>query len=244
VGAVYQGPWAVPDTPFAALLRDLCPKILARTDSRFGLMDRMAPNPQQDTSSHVTRIRTPDPAPVVDGDLLRRAVGRDAAAFGELYEAHLPRVFRHVRYRVPEPELAEDITSMVFLRAWQAIDRYKPVEGRPFLAWLFTIANNLIVDHHRRARHVVGEIDPGRHRADTPDPEESAISTDLNDRILAAIARLKPDYQLIVSLRLIEDMEYEDIARVMGKKPGALRVLLFRALASLRDDLSRGGVAP
>lgn len=204
----------------------------------------MAPHPQQDTESHVTHVAAPDLAPVADAELLRRAVNRDASAYGSLYEAHLPRVYRHVRYRVPEAELAEDITSMVFLRAWQAIDRYKPVEGRPFLAWLFTIANNLIVDHHRRARHVVGEIDPGRHRAETPDPEASAISTDLNDRILAAIARLKPDYQLIVSLRLIEDMEYEDIARVMGKKPGALRVLLFRALATLREDLARGGVVP
>jgi RNA polymerase sigma-70 factor (ECF subfamily) len=111
-------------------------------------------------------------------------------------------------------------------------------------AWLFTIANNLIVDHHRRTRHVAGDLDPSRHKAATPDPEESAIGADLNDRILAAIARLKPEYQLIVSLRLIEDMEYEDIARVMGKKPGALRVLLFRALAALREDLARRGVAP
>jgi RNA polymerase sigma-70 factor (ECF subfamily) len=207
-------------------------------------MDGMSPNPQQDAGTNVTSVRIPDPALPVDPTILRRAVARDSAAFGVLYEAHLPRVYRHVRYRVADAELAEDITSMVFLRAWQAIDRYKPVEGRPFLAWLFTIANNLIVDHHRRTRHVAGDLDPSRHKAATPDPEESAIGADLNDRILAAIARLKPEYQLIVSLRLIEDMEYEDIARVMGKKPGALRVLLFRALAALREDLARRGVAP
>jgi RNA polymerase sigma-70 factor (ECF subfamily) len=192
----------------------------------------------------VRQVRTPEPAPAVSADVLRRALARDTAAFAVLYETHLPRVHRHVRYRLSDPELAEDITSMVFLRAWQAIDRYRPVDGRPFLAWLFTIANNLIVDHHRKARHVAGGIEAERHRAETPDPEDSAISADLNNRIMAAIARLKPDHQLIVSLRLIEDMEYEDIARVMGKKQGALRVMLFRALAALRADLARGDVQP
>lgn len=192
----------------------------------------------------VNLVRIPEPAPIVPEDLVRRAVARDAAAFSSLYEAHVSRVYRHVRYRVTDPDLAEDVTSQVFLRAWQAIDRYRPVEGRPILAWLFTIANNLIVDHHRKARHVTSGIGPERHAAVTDDPEETAINTDLNEHILAAIARLKPDYQLVVSLRLIEDMEYEDIARVLNKKPGALRVTLFRALAALRDDLSRRGVRP
>jgi RNA polymerase sigma-70 factor (ECF subfamily) len=207
-------------------------------------MVAMARNPQQDAETDVRPLRAAEAAPVVTDELLHRAVTRDAGAFAELYEAHLPRVYRHVRYRVTDTDLAEDITSMVFLRAWQAIDRYRPVEGRPFLAWLFTIANNLIVDHHRKAKHVIGSIETGRHRADTPDPEESAVSADLNSRILEAIGRLKPDYQLIVSLRLIEDMDYPDIARVMGKKQGALRVLLFRALAALRADLARGGLQP
>src|SRR6266511_2512344 len=94
-------------------------------------------------------------APSVSDHTLRRAIGRDRQAFAALYEAHLERVHRHVRYRVADPDVAEDLAAQVFLRAWQAIDRYRPVEGRPFVAWLFTIANNLIVDHHRKARHTV-----------------------------------------------------------------------------------------
>ncbi len=180
---------------------------------------------------------------VIDGTL-RRAMARDQSAFGALYEAHVERIHRHVRYRVTDPNTAEDITAQVFLRAWQAIDRYRPVEGRPFLAWLFTIANNLIVDHHRRGGRVTTGIDPARHAATTENPEEAAVNADLQAQLAAAIRRLKPEHQLIVSLRLIEDMEYEDIARVMNKKPGALRVTLFRALAALRDDLSKRGIRP
>ena len=192
----------------------------------------------------VSLVKPVEGAPAVGEDVLRRAVARDEEAFAALYEAHLSRVYRHVRYRVGDPDLAEDITSQVFLRAWQAIDRYRPVEGRPFMAWLFTIANNLIIDHHRKAKRELPGIEPERHIARTADPEEAAIGQDLNDQIRAAIGRLKPEYQLIVSLRLVEDMDYEDIARILNKKPGALRVTLFRALSALREDLARRGVQP
>lgn len=199
---------------------------------------------QQDTPMDVTLVKTPEAAPVVADDLLRRAAARDSAAFTALYEAHVDRVYRHVRYRVADPALAEDITSQVFLRAWQAIDRYRPVEGRPFMAWLFTIANNLVIDHHRKARREVPGVEAERHSAPGADPEEAAISGDLNDQVRAAIGRLKPEYQLVISLRLLEDMDYEEIARLLNKKPGALRVTLFRALNALREDLARRGVHP
>ena len=199
---------------------------------------------QQERPMDVSLVKPVEGAPTVGEDVLRRAVARDEEAFAALYEAHLSRVYRHVRYRVGDPDLAEDISSQVFLRAWQAIDRYRPVEGRPFMAWLFTIANNLIIDHHRKAKRELPGIEPERHTAHTPDPEEAAIGQDLNDQIRAAIGRLKPEYQLIVSLRLVEDMEYEDIARILNKKPGALRVTLFRALNALREDLARRGVQP
>ena len=199
---------------------------------------------QQERPMDVSLVKPVEGAPAVGEDVLRRAVARDEEAFAALYEAHLSRVYRHVRYRVGDPDLAEDISSQVFLRAWQAIDRYRPVEGRPFLAWLLTIANNLIIDHHRKAKRELLGIEPERHTAHTPDPEEAAIGQDLNDQIRAAIGRLKPEYQLIVSLRLVEDMEYEDIARILNKKPGALRVTLFRALNALREDLARRGVQP
>jgi RNA polymerase sigma-70 factor (ECF subfamily) len=199
---------------------------------------------QQDARTNVTPITAGEAAAALDAEVVRRATARDREAFAVLYETHLDRVYRHVRYRVGDPDLTEDITAQVFLRAWQAIHRYRQMEGRPFLAWLYTIANNLIVDHHRRARRELQGIDPARHTAGTSDPEAIAVSGDLQEQIRAAIARLKPDYQLVVALRLIEDMDYEEIARVIGKKPGALRVTLFRALQALRADLARRGLEP
>lgn len=198
---------------------------------------------QQDQVADVTAGEAAG-VPPVSADTLTRAIARDPAAFTELYEAHVDRIHRHVRYRVGDPDVAEDITAQVFLRAWQAIHRYRPQADRPFIAWLFTIANNLIVDHHRRSRHRLTGVMAGRHAADVLDPEEAALGADLHAQIVAAMRRLKPEYQLIIALRLIEDMEYEEIARVLGKKPGALRVTLFRALSALRADLAARGIHP
>ncbi|MER3419292.1 MAG: hypothetical protein C4290_01650 [Chloroflexota bacterium] len=199
---------------------------------------------QRDRPADVTAGETAGPASLVSHDTIQRAIARDPAAFTELYEAHVARIYRHVRYRVGDADAAEDITAQVFLRAWQAIHRYRPQAGRPFIAWLFTIANNLIVDHHRRTRQTLMGIEGGRYAAATLDPEEAALSADLHAQIAAALRRLKPEYQLIIALRLIEDMDYDAIARVLGKKPGALRVTFFRALNALRAELTARGIQP
>src|SRR5439155_10717156 len=83
--------------------------------------------------------------------LVARAVERDAAAFGRLYEAYLDRIFRYVYFRVGSTSDAEDLTEQVFLKAWEAIDRYQP-RGTPFTAWLYRLAHNLVIDYYRSRR--------------------------------------------------------------------------------------------
>lgn len=177
--------------------------------------------PRQDTVSH---DGTPSPS-------------LDADAFAGLYEAHVDRIDAHVRARMGDPDLAEDITAQTFLRAWQSIERYRPLPGRPILAWLFTIANNLIVDHYRRSRReLVGVAVEPRDRGDN-DPEHRALAADLRREIRQAISGLKPDHQLVVALRLIDGLDYDEISRITGKRPGALRVILCRALGVVRKEL-------
>jgi RNA polymerase sigma-70 factor (ECF subfamily) len=166
----------------------------------------------------------------------------DADRFAEHYRASVDRIYQHIRARVGETDLAEDLTAQTFLRAWQSIDRYRPVNGRPFIAWLFTIANNLIVDHFRRSRRELIGVKGDPRDSSSNDPERCALATDMRDEIRRAVTLLKPDQQLIVTLRLIDGLEYEQISAIMGKSPGALRVLLCRALNALRAELQRRGV--
>src|SRR5712692_6263403 len=83
--------------------------------------------------------------------LVRKAMGRDAAAFGQLYDDYAAKIYRYAYYKVGTRVQAEDLTAQVFLKAWEAIGGYRST-NRPFSAWLFRIAHNLIVDYFRTQR--------------------------------------------------------------------------------------------
>src|SRR5512135_1339680 len=85
---------------------------------------------------------------LIQDDLIARARRGDVQAFGELYEHSLDAIYRYIFYRVGEVAEAEDLTETVFLKAWEALDRYE-VRDVPFTAWLYRIAHNVIIDRHR-----------------------------------------------------------------------------------------------
>src|SRR5688500_6341594 len=83
--------------------------------------------------------------------LVHRAIDRDQSAFAELYDRHVVRVYRHIYYLVGDAREAEDLTAQTFLKAWEAIDRYKE-RGAPIIAWLLRIAHNLTISFLRGKR--------------------------------------------------------------------------------------------
>ena len=80
--------------------------------------------------------------------LIRRAKRGDPQAFEEIYDEHQPAIYRYCVCRVGSDAVAEDLTSEVFVRLVEKIDDFT-YRGRPLLAWLYTIARNLVNDHHR-----------------------------------------------------------------------------------------------
>src|SRR5437867_12907553 len=115
-----------------------------------------------------------------DGDrnLALRAGKGDAAAFGALYDRHVEAVYRYVYYRVRNDADAEDLTSDVFMRALRAISRYEPRQA--FLAWLYRIARNAVIDRSRRTRIQISFEDalahPGVDQVVEPDSALLALS--------------------------------------------------------------------
>jgi len=170
--------------------------------------------------------------------LVQRAVGHDAEAFGRLYDMHVDRVYRHIYYRVGNEQDAEDLTQQVFFKAWQAIHRYKKTAS-PFAAWLMTISHNLIVDSYRTKKdkvHLEAEVlanDPASS------PERSTEASFEQQRLRRAILQLGSDEQQVVILRFIEGFEFAEIASVLKKKEGNVRVILHRALVKLRNILEK-----
>ena len=183
----------------------------------------------------MNRDRSEEPT-LDEAKLVQRAVAHDPEAFGKLYDIHVDRVYRHIYYRVGNEHDTEDLTQQVFLKAWQAIDRYKK-RTSPFIAWLITISHNLVVDFYRTRKdkaYLEAEI-----LADGPasNPERAAEASLEQQRLRRAILRLGSDEQQVVILRFIEGFGFDEIASLLSKREGNIRVILHRALVKLRNIL-------
>ncbi len=179
-----------------------------------------------------------------DDSLIERATAHDRAAFTTLYDRYVDRVYRHVRYRLSDRTEAEDVTQEVFVRAWKAIPRYRRT-GAPFLAWLTTIAHNLIVDSYRAGGKTVSlekaKIAEQRDEVDL----EAVVDSILNsERVRDAIVKLKHDRRRVILMRFIDDLSYREIAAAINKSEGAVRVIQYRALRELRGILERQQAQP
>ena len=170
--------------------------------------------------------------------LVGRAIDGDANAFGRLYDMHVDRVYRHVYYRVGNVADAEDLTQQVFIKAWQAIHRYKKTAS-PFLAWLIKISHNLVIDFYRSNKaNTYIDFDLVASGSGSS-PEHLAETHFDQQQIRQAILELPRDQQQVVMMRFIEDFSYSEIASSLGKSEGAVRVILHRALTRLRKILEK-----
>ena len=173
--------------------------------------------------------------------LVERAGQRDQAAFAELYDQFLSPVYRYVFYRVSNRADAEDRSEQVFLQAWAAIDRFR-WQGKPFLAWLYALAHNLVIDWRRRAKPAQS-LDDGDYPLDPESPSAARDMTQWLDAELlaAAMGRLTPEQEQVIRLKFIEGFDTSQVAQLMDKREGTIRALQLRALQSLRRELERQG---
>jgi RNA polymerase sigma-70 factor (ECF subfamily) len=171
-----------------------------------------------------------------DTELVLRAIRHDQDAFGELYDRHVVRVYRHIYYMVGNAAEAEDLTAQTFLRAWEAIPRYQ-VRGAPFVSWLLRIAHNLGVSH-LRSRRDSSQIHEGIvDRKARRDPEQAYEQTADEELVREAIMMLREEQRQVIILRFIEDLEYKEVAEIIGKSVAAIRVIQHRALNALRKQM-------
>jgi RNA polymerase sigma-70 factor (ECF subfamily) len=170
-----------------------------------------------------------------EAGLVRQAQNGDAAAFGRLYDASVDRIFRYVFFRVTDTETAEDLTSEVFLKAWENLHRYRP-EG-PFLAWLYTIARNTVIDHYRTHKATV-DLEKAGLKHDPRLDERLDLQEDV-ESLRGAMSSLTNEQRDVLTLRFIVELDTDQIAERMGKSEGAIRALQMRALHALAKVLER-----
>jgi RNA polymerase sigma-70 factor (ECF subfamily) len=172
-----------------------------------------------------------------DADLVEMAK-TDQAAFGELYERYVKKIYNYIYYRTSNPHDAEDLTARVFYRAMAHIETYTD-RGVPFQAWLYRIAHNLVANWHRdRGRRKIIPLDEfvaSSLRSEAPDRQTE--DAEEREHLLAAIRRLPPERQQLLILKFVEQLSNAEIGEIMDRTEGAIKSLYHRTLLSLRDDL-------
>lgn len=156
----------------------------------------------------------------------------DPAAFGELYDLYLPRVYGFCRKYSRTREEAEDLTAEAFVRALAAMPRYED-RNLPFSRWLLRIAHNVILNHARTGGREIGIGDPAERGDDESHLDEWEEAYWLRGHLNA----LSRDQQEAVRLRFYEDQRIRDMAAHMGRSEGAVKQLLRRALQALHVQI-------
>ena len=172
-----------------------------------------------------------------DESLIRQAQRGDQESFGILYERYLGQIYRYIYYRISSAEDTEDLTESVFIKAWGAIKNYQ-IQTTPFLAWLYRIAHNSIIDFRRTQKYEFIDIETQYNLPDDqPSMERQLVFSGQWEIVQQALALLDPVQQEVLTLRFWAGLSHEEIAKLLGRQDGAIRVIQYRALKALRQKL-------
>jgi RNA polymerase sigma-70 factor, ECF subfamily len=177
----------------------------------------------------------PHGASRMDRDRERTLVDRarsDAAAFGELYDFYLPRIYGFVYRRVQERSVAEDLTAATFQRALETL-RHRDFRNDAFGGWLYRVASNAVVDHVRHGSRLT-------HLDGTDGSSGDAFAAALEGLDLrAALERLAPAHRQVLALRFYDDLSADEASAVLGCSRATFAVRLHRAIAALRGAMAQ-----
>ena len=186
-----------------------------------------------------------------DAALIERCRNGDMQAFGSLVAKYQDRIFNMVFRMCGRRADAEELAQEAFLKALENIGQFRS-QSR-FYTWLFRIAANLTISHRRRGGRIrfqpLGgpEDFSGTQAASlaataavrhNPGPEAAAVAAETSHRVSSALEELEDEQRLIVILRDMEDMDYAQIAEVIGVPAGTVKSRLHRARCILREKLA------
>lgn len=169
--------------------------------------------------------------------LLERAQDGDADALDELFRREWRPIFGLAYAALHDRSDAQDVTQEAFLRALRHLDQFQQ-RGVPFHAYLATIARNLVRDRWRQPVTTALPVHQVALMA-SETLEHTVIAADERASLRDALARLPMDYQTVIRLRILEARATEEVAALMQRSPGAVRVLQHRAIVALRAQFDR-----
>jgi len=167
----------------------------------------------------------------IDTNLVQAAKSGSQSAFAELYDAYIKKIYNFIYYKTLHKDVAEDITSDVFLKAWKNISQ---LQGDNFSAWLYSVARHAVIDYYRACKNIIDIEDCW----DLPANDDLLTNTDNALKvglIKEAMQGLTPQDREIIMMRLWLDLSFKEIAEQLDKQEGAVKVAFSRALSRLKD---------
>lgn len=165
--------------------------------------------------------------------ILHKAKDGNQEAFAQIYDLYFKKIYRFIFFRVGHKESAEDMAEEVFLKAFKKLNSVKEIAA--FEGWLYQIARNLVIDFYRQKKFTVALEDI----ENTLEYESNTVDVlNLEQRQKTLLKHLKDlpgDQQVVIKLKFFDELENREIAELLNKTEGAVRVIQHRAITKLQQ---------
>jgi RNA polymerase sigma-70 factor (ECF subfamily) len=179
-----------------------------------------------------------------DTILYSRIKRKDRDSFIKAYDKYVADIYRFVYFKVSDKEIAEDITSQTFLKSWGHIQNNSLEDYKTLRALFYRVARNIVIDHYRKTNNEQNiSLDSEENNIDIIDEGQSPIrdieSSQDKEELMKYLDELKDEYREVLVMRYLNEMSITEIAEVLNKNKGNIRVLSFRALKALRELMEK-----
>jgi len=169
-------------------------------------------------------------------ELVEKAAKGDSLAFGQIYELYFDKVYRFIYYRTNHQQTAEDLVAETFVRVWDKISAIHDTSS--FNGWIYQIARNLVIDYYR-SRKIDVDINILENVLEYDDNIVDRANLSFQQKkFLAVLDKLSSDEQLVIKLKFFDELDNREIAQMLGKTEGAIRVIQHRAINELKELLN------
>ncbi|MEZ7821129.1 MAG: sigma-70 family RNA polymerase sigma factor [Patescibacteria group bacterium] len=167
-------------------------------------------------------------------DLIKRCQNGDLDAFGDIYELYVNKIYDFIYFRTSHKETAEDLTSLVFIKALEKIKDFN-IELGYFSAWIYRIARNSVIDYYR-TKKTNANIDDHPEIKDSSDLEYEIEIRCSIEKVKKHINKLNKEQRDILVMRIWDGLSYDEISKIIGKSEANCKVIASRSLALIRKE--------
>jgi len=173
-----------------------------------------------------------------ESNLSSRSLQKDKQAFIQIYNLYVDDIYRFIYFKVGHREEAQDISSDVFLKAWDYIILNKVDKSKNLKALFYKIARNTVIDYYRSKKNTssLDSLENTDLNDIKQDPQAITEIKHEYERILKLLNNIKEEYKEIIILKHINELSWDEISQALGKSKGSLRVLLHRASKALEEE--------